>query len=84
MYFSQVRVYVYFFFFFQLLRECRVGALMREFVLDHCDSGSILRLTWGLSLSTHILMRVFRGFSLSIYHRLKQSALQLIFSHFPN
>ena len=59
-------------FFFQLLRECRVGALMREFVLDHCDSGSILRLTWGLSLS------------LSIYHRLKQSALQLIFLHFPN
>ena len=37
-------------FFFQLLRECRVGALMREFVLDHCDSGSILRLTWGLYL----------------------------------
>ena len=49
-------------FLFQLLRECRVGALMREFVLDPCDPGSILRLTWGLSLSTDILMQVFRAF----------------------
>ena len=56
----QVRVYVYI--FFQLLRECRVGALMREFVLHHCDPGSILRLTCGLSLSTDVLMRVFRLF----------------------
>ena len=77
----QVRVYVYI--FFQLLRECRVGALMREFVLQHCDPGSILRLTWGLSLSTDVLMRVFRLFSFD-KPSLKAVCFAISLSHFPN